>query len=196
MLVHDFVLLALADVPGAALAGASCDALGARETAWRFLLASGSLLLVLGLVQAHVAAGGPEVRAHHELYVTMTSALSLVGKTAVSGSFGAALLLTSQTYPTKLRTAGLGLGTAIGKVGASAAPPLAALVAPATALGLTGLGLFAAALATSALPEQPADEPREAPPPAAPEALPVELVVVEMDEACLVSAESEIGMAP
>ena len=129
-----------------------CDAVGARPTAVRFVSVSALLLLLLAAVNAHVAAGGADVDAHRQLYLGVATCLSLLAKTATSGTFAASLLLTSQSYPPSLRSAGLGLGTSLGKVGATLAPPLAALVEPATALSATSVCLLVAALAAAGLP--------------------------------------------
>jgi len=141
-----FVLLALADLPGSALSAASCDAVGARTTAARFQGGAGSLLLLLAVVSQLPPAVGAEWRGPAE------TGLSLAAKTGCAGAYTALTLLTTQAYPPKLRSSGLGLGMMVGKAGAASAPPLSALLPHALSLQLVGVLSLAAAAATLTLP--------------------------------------------
>eukprot|EP00321_Phaeocystis_globosa_P001639 CAMPEP_0118819702 /NCGR_PEP_ID=MMETSP1162-20130426/7140_1 /TAXON_ID=33656 /ORGANISM="Phaeocystis Sp, Strain CCMP2710" /LENGTH=106 /DNA_ID=CAMNT_0006750011 /DNA_START=9 /DNA_END=329 /DNA_ORIENTATION=+ len=78
--------------------------------------------------------------------------LSLAAKTSVSGAYTALTLLTTQAYPPRLRSSGLGLGMMVGKAGAASAPPLTALLPHAVSLLLVGGISIAAAAATLTLP--------------------------------------------
>ena len=141
-----FVLLALADLPGSALSAASCDAVGARTTAARFQGGAGALLLLLAVVSQLPPAVGAEWRGPTE------TGLSLAAKTGCAGAYTALTLLTTQAYPPKLRSSGLGLGMMVGKAGAASAPPLSALLPHAVSLQLVGVLSLAAAAATLTLP--------------------------------------------
>lgn len=148
-LLLNFVLLAIADLPGSTVAGRSCDEIGARPTALRFVGASGAALLLLAALGAQEgalsAAVGPEA------YAAAATLTSLLGKTASSGAFTAVFCLTSESYPTKLRTVGIGVGTMFGKIGAAVAPPLSALLPLPTSLGIGGCFCLAAAASTLTL---------------------------------------------
>jgi MFS transporter, putative metabolite:H+ symporter len=127
------VLLALAQVPGYALAAVGIETIGRRRTLVAFLGASaaGCLLFVL--------AGEP-------LWI----AAALLGMSfALLGTWGALYAYTPELYPTELRATGMGLAGAMARVGGLLAPSAIALVVGA-GFG-TAMGLFAALLAVAAL---------------------------------------------
>ncbi|KAJ1457622.1 major facilitator superfamily domain-containing protein [Pelagophyceae sp. CCMP2097] len=133
------VLLAAADLPGAAAAGLSIDRFGARRTTVAFVGAAGALLLALSFGGAAPGSAAATV-------------LALAGKSAAAGSFIAIFVLSAQLYPAGLVTVGLGCGTVLGKVGAAAVPPLQAALDARAELGLAAAVAFAAVAACQALP--------------------------------------------
>jgi putative MFS transporter len=128
------VLLALAQVPGYALAALGVETIGRRRTLIAFLCASaaGCLLFV-------AAAGEP---------VEIAAAL-LIMSFALLGTWGALYAYTPELYPTELRATGMGLAGATARLGGLLAPTAVALVVSA---GFeTTIGLFAVLLVIAAL---------------------------------------------
>ena len=106
------VLLALAQVPGYALAAVGIETIGRRRTLVAFLVASaaGCLLFVL--------AGEP-------LWI---AAALLAMSFALLGTWGALYAYTPELYPTELRATGMGVAGAMARVGGLLAPSAIALV--------------------------------------------------------------------
>ena len=148
----NIILLAAADIPGAVLSGRSIDNVGAKETAYRFLLSAGSILVLLAALTGLREMMPPDAGSAAEaVFSGAEVTLSLMGKSAATGSFTAIFLLFAELYPTRLRGSALGLGMMFGKAGATAAPLIVANLALSPALGLTGAGLFGAAAVASTL---------------------------------------------
>ena len=142
-LLVNFVLLGMVELPGAAVAGAATEALGARRTAVLFLGAAGVTLCTLALLQSSGQA------AEH---ANLAVGLSLLGKSLTAGIFTAVFLLTTELHPTELRTAAIGCGMCFGKIGASAAPPLSTMVPLPMSLGTLGATLLIVSAAATTLP--------------------------------------------
>lgn len=127
------VLVALAQIPGYALAAYGVERWGRRPTLIGFLLLSAAGCLAYGLGTAPA------------LVVAATLGMSF----ALLGTWGALYAFTPELYPTELRATGMGTAGAVARLGGLLAPSLLA-PAMAASFGLT-LGLFAALLAGAAL---------------------------------------------
>lgn len=130
------VLLALAQLPGYALAAWGIETIGRRRTLILFLCASaaGCLLFALAEQPAWIA--------------TALLAMSF----ALLGTWGGLYAYTPELYPTGLRATGMGVAGAMARVGGLLAPSAIALVIGASfelAIGLFAVLLLAAALAVS-----------------------------------------------
>ena len=130
------VLLALAQLPGYALAALGIETIGRRPTLVAFLAASaaGCLLFTVAEQPGWVA--------------TALLAMSL----ALLGTWGALYAYTPELYPTALRATGMGTAGAMARVGGLLAPSAIALVIGASfelAIGLFAALLLLAALAVS-----------------------------------------------
>lgn len=127
------VILALAQLPGYALAAWGVEAIGRRATLMAFLLlsAAGCFLFTLS-VSAPMVAGS---------LILMSFALL--------GTWGALYAFTPELYPTNLRGTGMGTAGAVARLGGILAPSLLALVF-ARGFGFA-IGVFAALLVLAAL---------------------------------------------
>ena len=127
------VILALAQIPGYALAAWGVEAWGRRPTLMMFLLlsAAGCFLFTL--------AGTP---------MLIATAL-MVMSFALLGTWGALYAFTPELYPTSLRGAGMGTASAVARLGGILAPSLLAVVF-AKGFGLA-IGVFAGLLLLGAL---------------------------------------------
>jgi MFS transporter, putative metabolite:H+ symporter len=127
------VLLALAQVPGYALAAFGLETVGRRPTLIAFLVASAVGCLVF------ITAGQP-----------LLIGAALLGMSfALLGTWGALYAYTPELYPTALRATGMGMAGAMARFGGLLAPSAVALVVGA---GFeAAIGLFAALLLVSAL---------------------------------------------
>ncbi len=130
------VLLALAQLPGYALAALGIETIGRRPTLVAFLAASaaGCLLFTVAEQPGWVA--------------TALLAMSF----ALLGTWGALYAYTPELYPTALRATGMGTAGAMARVGGLLAPSAIALVIGASfelAIGLFAALLLLAALAVS-----------------------------------------------
>lgn len=127
------VLLALAQVPGYALAAHGVEAWGRKLTLQVFLLlsAAGCILFTV--------ATGPWLIA---------VALMLMSF-ALLGTWGALYAFTPELYPTGLRGTGMGTASAVARLGGLLAPSLLGIVV-AKSFGLA-IGVFAALLLLAAL---------------------------------------------
>ena len=127
------VLLALAQVPGYALAAVGVETIGRRKTLIGFLAASalGCCLFVLAATPGLVAAS------------------LLLMSFALLGTWGALYAYTPELYPTSLRATGMGAAGAMARVGGLLAPSAIALLVGAD-FGLA-IALFAALLLVAAL---------------------------------------------
>jgi putative MFS transporter len=127
------VLLALAQVPGYALAALGLETIGRRWTLMCFLVASAAGCLVF------IAAGQP-----------LLIGAALLGMSfALLGTWGALYAYTPELYPTELRATGMGMAGAIARFGGLLAPSAVGLIIGA-GFG-AAIGLFAALLLLSAL---------------------------------------------
>lgn len=127
------VLLALAQLPGYALAAVGLETIGRRRTLVAFLLASAAGCL------AFVLAGDA-------LWV---AAALLMMSFALLGTWGALYAYTPELYPTELRATGMGVAGAMARIGGLLAPSVIALVVD---VGFAvAIGLFAGLLAVAAL---------------------------------------------
>ncbi|HRO13957.1 MAG TPA: MFS transporter [Paracoccus sp. (in: a-proteobacteria)] len=127
------VLLALAQLPGYALAAWGVENWGRRATLRIFLILS-----ALGCL----------------LFVTATGTVVVAGSLllmsfALLGTWGALYALTPEIYPTTLRATGMGTAGAVARLGGLAAPSLMAALATRDFNAM--IGLFAALLVLAAL---------------------------------------------
>ena len=127
------VWLALAQLPGYALAAWGVETLGRKTTLRVFLMlsAAGCLLFV-------TAGSG-----------TMVGAALLLMSFALLGTWGALYALTPELYPTTLRATGMGTAGAVARLGGLAAPSVMAALATRDFNAM--IGLFAALLALAAI---------------------------------------------
>lgn len=127
------VLLALAQLPGYALAAHGIETIGRRRTLILFLCASavGCLLFVV--------AGQP----------LLIGAALLLMSFALLGTWGALYAYTPELYPTELRATGMGVAGAMARLGGLLAPSAIGLVV-AAGFG-TAIAVFAGLLALAAL---------------------------------------------
>lgn len=126
------VILALAQIPGYALAAWGVEALGRRTTLMGFLILSAA-----GCALFTIASGGLMV------------AISLILMSfALLGTWGALYAFTPELYPTHLRGAGMGTASAMARLGGILAPSLLA-VAFARGFGFA-IGSFAVLLLVAA----------------------------------------------
>lgn len=126
------VLVALAQVPGYALAAYGVERWGRRPTLIAFLLLSASGCFAYGLGAS----------------VGLLAAATLLMSFALLGTWGALYAFTPELYPTQLRATGMGSAGAAARLGGLLAPTVLAPVV-ATGFGLA-LGVFAALLALAA----------------------------------------------
>lgn len=127
------VLLALAQIPGYALAAYGVEAWGRKPTLQIFLILSAAGCLMFTLVSS-----------------PWLVALSLmIMSFALLGTWGALYAFTPELYPTGLRGTGMGLASAMARLGGLLAPSLMGLVV-ARGFG-TAIGVFAALLVIAAL---------------------------------------------
>jgi putative MFS transporter len=127
------VLLAIAQVPGYALAAVGVETIGRRRTLIAFLAASalGCFLFVVAASPGLIAAS------------------LLLMSFALLGTWGGLYAYTPELYPTSLRATGMGVAGAMARVGGLLAPSAIALVVGAD-FGLA-VGLFAGLLLLAAL---------------------------------------------
>jgi putative MFS transporter len=127
------VFVALAQIPGYALAAYGVEAWGRKPTLIGFCLlsAAGCLLFVVSSVDIMVGAS------------------LLIMSFALLGTWGALYAYTPELYPTAVRATGMGTAGAVARLGGLLAPSLMALVV-SEGLGVA-IGLFAGFLVISAL---------------------------------------------
>lgn len=101
------VLLALAQVPGYALAAVGLETIGRRLTLILFLVASAAGCLTF------IVAGHP----------LLIAAALLAMSFALLGTWGALYAYTPELYPTELRATGMGMAGAMARFGGLLAPP-------------------------------------------------------------------------
>lgn len=144
---HAFlVLLALAQLPGYALAAVGVETIGRRRTLVAFLCASAAGCLLFALVRDPFGAAGALL------------AMSF----ALLGTWGALYAYTPELYPTELRATGMGVAGALARVGGLLAPSAIALLIGAgfeTVVGLLAALLAAAALAVSGIEVETKGQP-------------------------------------
>ena len=138
------VLMALAQVPGYALAAHGVERWGRKPTLQIFLLLSAAGCLMF------ITATGP----------WLVAAALLLMSFALLGTWGALYAYTPELYPTGLRGTGMGTASAVARVGGLLAPSLLGVVV-ARGFGLA-VGVFAgllllAALATLFIPTETRD---------------------------------------
>lgn len=127
------VWLALAQIPGYALAAWCVETVGRRTTLVGFLIASAAGCFLFTL------AADP----------TLIAVSLLLMSFALLGTWGAMYAYTPELYPTELRGTGMGTAGAMARIGGLLAPSVvAAVVAVSFA---TAIGLFAALLAVGAV---------------------------------------------
>jgi MFS transporter, putative metabolite:H+ symporter len=130
------VLLALAQLPGYALAALGIETIGRRRTLIAFLCASAAGCLLFA-----VAEQPPWI-----------AAALLAMSFALLGTWGGLYAYTPELYPTELRATGMGAAGAMARVGGLLAPSAIALIIGASfelAIGLFAALLLLAALAVS-----------------------------------------------
>ncbi|MDB6453898.1 MFS transporter [Falsirhodobacter sp. 20TX0035] len=127
------VILALAQLPGYALAAYGVERWGRKPTLIGFLLASAAGCLLF------TVSGG----------ATLIGASLLLMSFALLGTWGALYAFTPELYPTALRGTGMGTAGAMARLGGLAAPSVVGLV---VAYSFTAaIGLFAGLLLLAAL---------------------------------------------
>jgi putative MFS transporter len=130
----DFLVwLALAQLPGYALAAVLVERIGRRRTLIGFLLLS-----ALGCLLFTLAANE-----------TLVAASLLLLSFALLGTWGAMYAYTPELYPTELRGTGMGTAGAMARIGGLLAPTVIALVVAVSFQ--TAIGLFAGLLALGAV---------------------------------------------
>lgn len=127
------VFLALAQIPGYALAAYGVEKWGRRPTLIGFCLLSGLACLLF------VVAGTP----------TLIGASLLIMSFALLGTWGALYALTPELYPTASRATGMGMAGAMARLGGLLAPSLMGLVVERS-FGLA-IGIFAGLLLAAAV---------------------------------------------
>ncbi|TBN42621.1 MFS transporter [Paracoccus subflavus] len=127
------VVLALAQVPGYALAAWGVEAVGRRTTLLGFLLLS-----AVGCALFAVASG-----------TAMVAGALILMSFALLGTWGALYAFTPELYPTHLRGTGMGTASAMARLGGILAPSLLAVVF-AKGFGFA-IGVFAGLLLLGAL---------------------------------------------
>ncbi|MGU3405002.1 MFS transporter [Methylobacterium brachiatum] len=126
------VLVALAQLPGYALAAYGVERWGRRPTLIAFLLLSAFGCLAFGIGSS----------------VGFLAAATLLMSFALLGTWGALYAFTPELYPTELRATGMGSAGAAARLGGLLAP---SVLAPVLASGFNlALGAFAALLALAA----------------------------------------------
>ena len=126
------VILALAQIPGYALAAWGVEALGRRATLLGFLLLSAA-----GCFLFTIASG-----------TVMVAGSLILMSFALLGTWGALYAFTPELYPTHLRGAGMGTASAVARLGGVLAPSLLAVVV-AKGFGVA-IGTFAGLLILAA----------------------------------------------
>ncbi|MNT07271.1 putative niacin/nicotinamide transporter NaiP [compost metagenome] len=127
------VVLALAQLPGYALAAYGVERWGRKATLIGFLLLSAAGSLAYGLGQS----------------VALVVAATLLMNFALLGTWGAIYAFTPEIYPTSLRASGMGTAGAIARVGGLLAP---SIVVPIMATSFTAaLGVISGLLLLAAL---------------------------------------------
>ncbi len=140
------VLLALAQIPGYALAAWGVESWGRKPTLIAFLLLSAAGCFLYAVLADPVWIG----------------AAMLLMSFALLGTWGALYAFTPELYPTPLRASGMGLAGAMARLGGLLAPTLVgAIVAYSfnVALGLFALILLLGALATAAIDVETKQKP-------------------------------------
>jgi len=127
------VFLALAQIPGYALAAYGVEKWGRRPTLIGFCLLSGLACLLF------VVAGT----------ATLIGASLLIMSFALLGTWGALYAFTPELYPTASRATGMGMAGAVARLGGLLAPSLMGLVVERS-FGLA-IGIFAGLLVAAAL---------------------------------------------
>lgn len=128
------VILALAQIPGYALAAWGVEAVGRRPTLAGFLLLSAA-----GCFLFTIASG-----------TAMVATSLIIMSFALLGSWGALYAFTPELYPTHLRGTGMGTASAVARLGGILAPSLLAFVFTRSftlAIGMFALLLVLAAMA-------------------------------------------------
>ncbi|MCF3974187.1 MFS transporter [Paracoccus salsus] len=126
------VVLALAQIPGYALAAWGVEAVGRRTTLMAFLILSAA-----GCILFTVASG-----------TVMVAASLILMSFALLGTWGALYAFTPELYPTHLRGTGMGTASAMARLGGLLAPSLLA-IAFARSFGFA-IGVFAVLLLLAA----------------------------------------------
>ncbi|MEK1948498.1 MFS transporter [Ensifer sp. 1H6] len=136
------VVLALAQLPGYALAAYGVERWGRKATLIGFLLLSAAGSLAYALGQS----------------IGLVVAATLLMNFALLGTWGAIYALTPEIYPTSLRASGMGTAGAIARVGGLLAPSMVAPIMATsftTALGVISGLLLLAALSVSLIDAEP-----------------------------------------
>jgi putative MFS transporter len=140
------VLLALAQIPGYALAAYGVERWGRKPTLIAFLLLSAAGCFLYAVLADPLWIG----------------AAMMLMSFALLGTWGALYAFTPELYPTPLRASGMGLAGAMARLGGLLAPTLVgAIVAYSfnVALGLFALILLLGALATAAIDVETKQKP-------------------------------------
>ncbi|XP_067665249.1 organic cation transporter protein-like [Haliotis asinina] len=110
----NFFLSCVVEIPGTISVYFMLKRFGRRQVAmiYHFMAGTSLILSVIILTTAgDTHAGG-----------SAATALNMFGKFAITGSFNALFIYSPELFPTNLRTAGLGMGSAMSRVGGMTAP--------------------------------------------------------------------------
>ncbi|KAL5003988.1 hypothetical protein ScPMuIL_017444 [Solemya velum] len=110
----NFFLSALVEIPAAFALIALINRIGRRRTSITFHAITGVTLLI-GTAILSTANGNMAA-------LTASTAFSLIGKFGASGSFSAEFCYTPELYPTNLRNAGIGVSSALSRLGGMMSP--------------------------------------------------------------------------
>ena len=110
----NFFLVSLVEVPGYTLSYVTMVKMGRRPSVSISMLIGGLSCIACGFLQKPSLSW-------------LNTTLYLVGKMFVTCAFGTIYLYTSELYPTSLRTAGVGMSSMCGRVGAIVSPYIAVL---------------------------------------------------------------------
>lgn len=123
----NFVLVSLVEIPGYLLSYFTMQKIGRKWSVSVALIFAGISLVIAPFV-------------HQKPYKTV---LFLAGKIGVTCAFGTIYLYTTELYPTSVRTAGVGISSMCGRIGAIVSPYIALLATDAPWLPLVLFGIFA-----------------------------------------------------
>ncbi|XP_046330581.2 organic cation transporter protein-like [Haliotis rufescens] len=110
----NFFLSCVVEIPGTVSVYFMLKRFGRRQVAmiYHFMAGASLILSVIILTTAGDTRAGSSV----------ATALNMFGKFSITGSFNALFIYSPELFPTNLRTAGLGMGSAMSRIGGMTAP--------------------------------------------------------------------------